>query len=107
MFVFVLLTKYFLGDQIKKNGIGRACGTYGGDESCIQCLGVETWWKDTTWPLGIPRHRWADNIKMDLQELVSGGLNWMNLAKDRDKWQALNAVMNLQVPYNAGNFWTS
>jgi hypothetical protein len=37
-------------------------------------------------PLGGPRHRWEDNIKMELQEVGSGGMNWINLAQDRDRW---------------------
>jgi hypothetical protein len=50
-------------------------------------------------PLGRPRSRWVDNIKMDLLEIGSGGVDWIGLAQDRDKWRALvNAVMNLQVP---------
>jgi hypothetical protein len=50
-------------------------------------------------PLGRPRHRWEDNIKMDLQEVGCGGMHWMGLAQDRDRWRALvNAVMNLRVP---------
>ena len=50
-------------------------------------------------PLGRPKHRWEDNIKMDLQEVGSGGMYWIELAQDRDRWRALvNAVMNLQVP---------
>ena len=49
-------------------------------------------------PLGRPRHRWEDNIKMDLQE-VGGGGDWMELAQDMDRWRALvNTVMNLRVP---------
>jgi len=49
-------------------------------------------------PLGRPRHRWKDNIKMDLRE-VGGSGDWMELAQDRDKWQALvNMVMNFRVP---------
>jgi len=49
-------------------------------------------------PLGIPRHRWEDNIKMDLQEVGCGGMDWIELAQDRDRWRALmNAVMNLRV----------
>ena len=49
-------------------------------------------------PLGIPRRRWENNIKMDLQE-VGGGGDWMMLAQDRDKWLALvNTVMNFRVP---------
>jgi len=50
-------------------------------------------------PLGRPRHRWADNIKMDLQEVGCRYLDWIDLAQDSDRWQALvNAVMNLRVP---------
>jgi hypothetical protein len=47
------------------------------------------------------RHRrgWEDNIKMDLQEVVCGSMEWIELAQDRDRWRALvNAVMNLWVP---------
>ena len=48
--------------------------------------------------MGRPRHRWEDNIKMDLQE-VGGGGDWMELAQDRNRWRALvNTVMNLRVP---------
>ena len=50
-------------------------------------------------PLGRPRHRWEDNIKMDLQELGCGGMDWIEVTQDRDRWRAVvNAVMNLQVP---------
>jgi len=50
-------------------------------------------------PLGRPRRRWEDNIKMDLQEVGCGGMDWIDLAQDKDMWRALvNAVMNLQVP---------
>jgi len=48
--------------------------------------------------LGRPRRRWEDNIKMDLQEVGWGGIDWIDLAEDRDRWRALvNAVMNLRV----------
>jgi len=59
-------------------------------------------------PLGRSRHRWEDNIKMDLQEVGYGGMGWIQLAEDRDRWRALvNAIMNLQVPLNVGNFLTT
>jgi hypothetical protein len=49
--------------------------------------------------LGRPRRRWDDNIKMDLQEVGRGGMDWIELAQDRDRWRVLvNAVMNLRVP---------
>jgi len=60
---------------------------------------------EETRPLGRPRRRWEDNIKMDIQEVGCEGMDWIELAQDRDRWQALvNAVMNLRVPRNAGNF---
>jgi hypothetical protein len=50
-------------------------------------------------PLGRPRHRWEDNIKVDLQEVGRGGMDWIGLAQDRERWRSLvNVVMNLQVP---------
>jgi len=59
-------------------------------------------------PLGRPRRRWEDNIKMDLQEVGGVCGDWMELPRDRDRWRALvGTVMNLWVPKNAGNFLTS
>ena len=50
-------------------------------------------------PLERHRRRWEDNIKTDLQEVGYGGVDWMKLAQDRDKWRAfVNAVMNLRAP---------
>jgi len=50
-------------------------------------------------PLGRPRRRWVDNIKIDLQEVGCGGMDWIDLAQNMGRFQALvNAVMNLRVP---------
>jgi hypothetical protein len=50
-------------------------------------------------PLGSPRRRWEDNIKMDFREMGIDGANWIHLAQDRVQWRALvNTVMNLRVP---------
>jgi hypothetical protein len=50
-------------------------------------------------PLGRSRRRWEDNIKMDLQDLEWVGMDWIDLAQERDRWRALvNEVMNLRVP---------
>jgi len=59
-------------------------------------------------PLGRPRYRWEDTIKMDLQEVGCGGTDWINLTQDRDRWLALvNVVTELRVPQNTRNFLTS
>ena len=59
-------------------------------------------------PQGRPRRRWVDNIRMDLQEVRCGYMDWIGLAQDRDRWRTLvSAVMNLRVPWNAGNFLAS
>jgi hypothetical protein len=61
-----------------------------------------------TRPLGRPRRRWVDNIKMELREIGWDGMDWIDLAQDRDHWRALvNTVMNLRVPWNAGEFLSS
>jgi len=50
-------------------------------------------------PLGKPRRRWEDNIKVDLQKVGCGGMDWIELDQDKDRWQALvSTVMNLRVP---------
>jgi hypothetical protein len=50
-------------------------------------------------PLGRPRRRWVDNIRMDLGEVGWGDVDWIGLAQDRNKWRALvNSVLNLRVP---------
>jgi len=85
-----------LVDKIEKIEVGGACSTYRGEERHIQGFSGETWGKKT---LGRPRFRWEDNIKIDLQEVRCGGMDWIELTQDRDKRRALvNVVMNLQVP---------
>jgi len=64
----------------------RACNTYGGEESMYRVLVGKL---EGRRPLGRPRHRWEDNIKMNLEEVVCGGMDWIELAEDRDRWQAL------------------
>jgi hypothetical protein len=50
-------------------------------------------------PVGRPRRKWEDNIKMDIQELGYGGTDWIDRGQDRDRWRALvNVVMNIRVP---------
>jgi len=59
-------------------------------------------------PLGRSRHRWEDNIRMDLKEIGCEGVGWVHLVQDRDQWRPLvNTVMNLRVPQKEGNFLTS
>jgi len=56
-------------------------------------------------PLGRPRRRWVDNIRMDLQEVGCSYMDWIGLAQDRDKWRTpVSAVMNLWVPVKCGEF---
>ena len=82
-----------------------ACGTYGWGEGVYRVLLGKT---EGRRPLGRPRHRWVDNIRMDLQEVGCGYMDQIGLVQDRDRWRTLvSAVMNLGVPWNAGNFLTS
>ena len=60
---------------------------------------VLMWKSEGKRPLRRPRHCWENNIKMDLQELECGCLDWIDLAQDRERWRALvSAVMNFRVP---------
>jgi hypothetical protein len=74
--------------------MGRACSTCGGQQRCIEDFGRETLGKETTWIQAL-----MGGYKMDFQEVGCGGMDWIKLAQDRDRWWALvNAVMNRQVP---------
>jgi hypothetical protein len=67
-------------------------------ERCLQGFGWEAG-REEKRPLGRPRRRWEDNIKMDLREIGIDATNWIQLARDRVQWRALvNTVMNLRIP---------
>ena len=76
--------------------MGRACGAYGEDKGVHRVLVGKPEGKR---PLGRPRRRWEDNIKMDLQEVVGGCGDWMELAQDTERWRALvGTVRDFRVP---------
>jgi hypothetical protein len=73
-----------------------AYNKHGSDEKCIQNCNRNILSEETA---RRPRHRWEDNIRTDLRGIEWEGVNWMNLARVRDKWLAVvNTVMNLQAP---------
>ena len=76
--------------------MGRACSAYGERRGVYRVLVGKP---ERKGPFGKPRRRWEDNIKMDLQEVGCGSMDWIEVAQDRDSWRTLvNAVMNLRVP---------
>jgi hypothetical protein len=76
--------------------MGRACNTKGAKRNAHSILVGKPEGKR---PLGRPRSRWVDNIKMDVSETELGGMDWIDLAQDTDQWRSLvNTVMNLRVP---------
>jgi hypothetical protein len=83
----------WLGDQIEKNEMDGACSAYGGEERRILMGRLEG-----KKPLRRLRPRWDYNIRMDLQEVGCRGMDWIELAKDRDRWWAVvNVAMSLRV----------
>ena len=92
----VLLTQYCAGDKIEKNEMGWHVAHIREERGVHRVLVGKPEGKR---PLGRPRHRWVDNIRMDLQEVGCGYMDWIGLAQDRDRWRTLvSAVMNLRVP---------
>jgi hypothetical protein len=90
-----LFTKYYSGDEIKKNEIGRACSTHGGERKGAYRALVGK--RQERKPLKRPRRRWGENIKMDLREDGWIGMHWIGLAEN-DRWRTLvNEVMKLRV----------
>ena len=83
-------------DRIKKNEMGDAFGTFmDRTDACMVLVGRN----DGRRPFGRHRCRWVDYIKMDLQKVGWGAMDWIDLARDVDNWRAfVNAVMNLRVP---------
>jgi hypothetical protein len=76
--------------------VGGACDTHGGWKKCLKCFDWEARRKK---PLGRPRRRREDNIKMDLLEIGIDGANWIRLAEDKVQWRAsMNMVINLRFP---------
>jgi hypothetical protein len=76
--------------------MGGACGAYREGRGVYRVLVGKPEGKS---PLGRPRCRWEDNVRMDLQEVGFGCVDWIGLDQDRDRWRALmSAVMNLRVP---------
>jgi hypothetical protein len=83
-----------MGDKMKLGERDSACGTYGGEQRQIQHFGGQTC---GTRPLRRPGCRWEDNIKMDHKGIGWESMDWMDLAQDRDKWQAVvNSVMDFR-----------
>jgi hypothetical protein len=88
-------THYCAGDKIEKNEMGRACSSDGEGLGLYRVLVGKPVGKR---PVGRPRCRWEDDIKMNIQEGGCGGMDWIELAYDRDRRRALvNMVMNLRV----------
>ena len=87
---FVLLIQYCLGYQLRITGWSEHIPRVGARRGLCKVLIGKT---------ERPRHRWVDNIKMDLKEVQRGGMDWIDVAQVRDRWRALvNAVMYLRVP---------
>jgi hypothetical protein len=85
--------------------MGRACSTKGETRNTYRILVGKP---EGRRPLGRQRRRWVDNIKMDLREVEGDGMDWIDLAQDRDQWRAvMNTVLNFRVSKKDGKFLNS
>ena len=92
----LLLTQYCAGDKIEKNEMGWDVALMGEERGVYRVLVGKP---ERRRPQGRPRRRWVDNIRMDLQDVGCGCMDWIGLVQDRDRWRTLvSAVMNLRVP---------
>jgi len=83
--------------KIEMNEMGVSCNTFLRERSSVYRVLVRK--PEEMRPLGKPRHRWENNIKMDIQEVECAGMDWIDIARDRDRWRVfVIAVMNLRVP---------
>jgi hypothetical protein len=83
-------------DKVKEDEMGRACSTNGEKKSACRIVVGNPEGKR---PLGRPKRRWMGIIKMDLRDIGWDGVDWIDLAQDRDQWRALvNKVINFRVP---------
>jgi hypothetical protein len=84
--------------------MGRTCSTNGDERNTYRILLGRPEGKR---PVGRPKPKWVNNIKMELGETGQDAMDWIDLAQDRSQWRALvNTVMYLLVPQNAGKFWS-
>jgi hypothetical protein len=91
-FISVIMGK----TSLKEDEIDRGCSTYREKLNAYRILVGNP---ERNRPLGRPRRRWVDNIKIDLRGIGRDGMDWIDLAQDRDQWRAfVNTVMNLRVP---------
>jgi hypothetical protein len=82
--------------MLLKRAMGRACSTNGEKRNAYRILVGNP---DGKRPMGRLRHRWVDNIKMDIREIGWDGMDWIDLAQDRDQWRTLmNTMVKFRVP---------